>query len=515
MSLAANFPKNNWANYLSTNKPAFQFTTASKRRVAVKELVEEVQYLIDKMRFGGAIDRIVLAIYLDKSYAIAVLKREGILRHSSYLERRNPIAGFAEHILTNSAFLQLSETDITYFEAIRSMNFVHELLKGLKQRIQTELAKFKKAEIVKMKGKTYRKSRLKSLLSINERIFLYDLVGDGQRKDATSLEFYSKEEVSEAISYLLALYNKRFGAEVMDVYFIDEKYAMSHEAEKLILFACLIKNIQDIEILVESFGYAVIKEDAKFSFHSPDIAFAQSLDMSNIIQDLQTQSNNFWIFKANPEALSLFDLAKGYHQRFPDSFKLETDPFPRYVLKIPMPLFEFFLNKKDISFFKEELIVATGIQTELLLSLNELQEYEIAEGLTFYDFLKLLRLFIMKAYLLYEKMIDLKTEEERNVAHRSLPALYKEDDLKEVLKSVSSEKAIEQFLKILSWEVSNKEAFLDLQYQPLVKIGNYYLVQSIILGSSNIPRSIFLSENKRATILKPGNFLSTDHWLKL
>lgn len=506
MDLIANFPKNHWADYLTANKPVFQFDTGSKRRTAVKDLVDQAIDEIDKFRFGKALDRIVLALYLDSLYGFAVLKREGVFRHSSYLDNRNPIGGFVDHLLKNKVLLGFASKDINYLETIRTMDFVHALLKELRKSVVSELGKFKQTEIIQVKGGKYRKSRLKALLSINERVFLYNMIGEKEHKDATSLKFYSKEEISEAISFLLASYNKQFSIEQMDVYFIDDQYAKSPQAENLILFACLYKNVQDIEILVESFGYVVSEKGGTLIFECPDKNFAQSLDMSNIMQELQTQTNNFWIFKHNPEALSLFDLAEEYHKRFPDYFKLETDPFPRYVLKIPMPLFEYFLSKKDMSFFKEELIIATDIQSELLLDIKDLKDYEIAEGLTFYDFFKLLRLFIIKAYLLHEKMITLQSDGERNIAHNSFPALYKVEDLKVLLQSLAPEKAIEQFLKMLSWDVSEKDSFLDLQYQPLVRIGDYYLVQSIILASSNIPRSIFLSENKRGNNFKARQF---------
>ncbi|HSC53988.1 MAG TPA: hypothetical protein VLC98_10220 [Phnomibacter sp.] len=504
MEFLKSFPKTAWAEHIKAHRPVIAFQDKKEEKAYLKANLLEVKSLLKTGRVGKALDFISLSLYIDKEFFLENLKKVAILRHSSYLNSRNPVSGIAKNILLYEDLFSLTASEINYFNSLVNFEVIYKELNRINCAINKEI--FSRFRIPKTKTIGTRKfelSKLKALLAINEGNFL--ALKDGNRAvlDLNDYEFYSKEEISEAISFLVSKFNESIGFQKSDLLLVDSEYASHDASNQLITLACKFKAIKELEIEIEVYGYTCSLDQNKIATIShPDENFLKSIELSNIQYELQAQTNVYYSHAFNKDAASMVDVAKAFHENFPDLFQLKTEPFERYVLSIPPSLITMLLSTKKLALFREEINVIRNIANELLIPYTSLENYEIRENFTYFDFVKLLRFFTLQYYILSNKLRQILGKVDDELIYRSIVAVFSKDDLKLYLGLISSKEKVDTFLALLTWDTADKKKYLDLQYTPIILHEDKYLTSSCLIGMSNLTRNIFLSESKAGNNFK-------------
>ena len=88
-------------------------------------------------------------------------------------------------------------------------------------------------------------------------------------------------------------------------------------------------------------------------------------------------------------------------------------------------------------------------------------------------------------------------ETETVVALRSLLPVFRKDKLQALLSLCVSAEAASTFLRITTYSHANNSGVFDVQYQPVIRGGDYCLLPTNVLCSSNLLRNLLYTQRKR------------------
>lgn len=454
-----------------------------------KKVQKQIEEYASGLKFFPSINYIVLGLLYDREKTLDTIRRKGILRYSKYLDTKNFPAALSEKILRLSPGLSLNSYDKQYFESLLNLAPIYEVMRNLKSKIIGEIKLFSKRP--KIAGVS--PSIVKSLLAALDFLFMTDYYPP-ERETSDSIKFYIKEDIAEAVSYIIYLKQEVFGFKDSDSYVIDEEYIVSNAIEAILLPACHLKKIQELEIMIDHFSYCCIRDKNNIRIVPPYPDLEKSIRIGYIRSDLQKGYD----FKDFKDMVSLEDICdKLLHIPSLDVFKyVVTHDFSRYRIEMPEPIFEklseFFFKPKTV--FKEEAQYLSIIFKEQFLNFKQLNTIKISNNLSLYEFFILKRLFAFFYYIFVKKVED-KLQTETKLILRSLIPTFTIENLKKFYGGIVNEKAFDEFLEIVTWDPSCESVF-DIQYQPFVKLNKSYMVPLCTFVRSNSIRNVFASEYK-------------------
>ncbi len=178
---------------------------------------------VSRSRFITSLNYIISGLLYDKEDTTEFIKRKGIFRYSNYLEKKGIIESLCNKILSLS--IDLNQNQIKYFKTIRNLSPIYNVLGRKRSSIINKIRNFQK----KSQYKNIKKpnSLTKTLLVYIDYLFLINHY-PAQKECPQTLNYYSKEKISEAISYIIFLYQDLFGFEEIEKLFIDENYILSN-----------------------------------------------------------------------------------------------------------------------------------------------------------------------------------------------------------------------------------------------------------------------------------------------
>lgn len=454
-----------------------------------KKVQKQIEEYASGLKFLPSINYIVLGLLYDREKTLDTIRRKGILRYSKYLNTKNFPAALSEKILSLSPGLSLNSYDKQYFESLLNLAPIYEVMRNLRSKIIGEIKLFSKRP--KIAG--FSPSIAKSLLAALDFLFMTDYY-PLERETPDSIKFYVKEDIAEAVSYIIYLKQEVFGLNDSDSYVIDDEYIVSNEIEAILLPACHLKKIQEIEIMIDHFLYYCMRDKNKIRIGPAYPDLEKSIRIGYIRSDLQ-KSYDLKDFK---DMVSLEGICDKFLQipNF-DVFKYVVNhDYPRYRIELPEPIFdklsEDFFKSKTV--FKEEAQYLSIIFKEQLLNFNKLNTIKISDNLSLYEFFILKRLFAFFYYIFMKKVED-KLQTDTKVILRSLIPTFTEEKLEKFYSGIVSKKAFNEFLNIVTWNPRSDSVF-DIQYQPFVKLNSSYMIPVYTFVSSNSIRNVFASEYK-------------------
>jgi len=466
-----------------------------------KKIFKGIEQNILLGKFYNSINSLILGLLYFREYTLENLKRRGIFRYSNFSRSKCIIRNLCSEILALSIELNLKEDEISYFESIRNLYPILDIFKKKRYSIIKEIKSFKR----RPSSSRFKKSFIRTLIAFIESLFITNYFTE-KKGDPNSLEFYSKESIAEAASYIIFLYTELFSINRNDFGIIDEDYILSGRIEKILLDARHIKDLQDFEIYIDHFGYRCTKKNNSIHIYPPFPEIEKSIRIGYIKTDLQIQYN--YIEKGHISSLN--DLANKFLKELDiDLFKYcDTKNYPRYIFMIPESHRKLLIEKvfKSDDLFEEEIEYFINICKENFLDYNKLKSVLIRNNLTLLDFLKFKRFFQFMNYFVCEKFSNTQ-EKEHTIVLRSLVPSIEKDYLYKLLDQFASKDKIDSFLDIVTWHADKKIIF-DLQYQPFFSNGKLFLIPLCIFVYSNTIRNIYALEHKLGNpeILENGSY---------
>lgn len=249
-----------------------------------------------------------------------------------------------------------------------------------------------------------------------------------------------------------------------------------------------------MEVLVESLDYSIEKvENGKYVLRPPN----SEIERSARYEFIQTQFQQAIAFHEHndEERLRLKDAV----ERLAEPMKAR---FCKYV-KEPVERFttEFFVEGpvmkllNDEGLFKEEYMLLRQACRELMTPLDDLLEFELAAGLTVWDVLKAQRLINNVRWHMANFLLP-ELSKRPGVVVQSLVPHFTDRTFEALLGESLGKEKVGALIELLVWKPEDSRVF-DVQYQPIIREANGYLVPLNLFGGSDLLRNLLQLTRRR------------------
>lgn len=476
-----------------TIKQLFSSGSLQITRNEHKDLLKTFAEAVKDAKFVSARNALFISLLHDPKQSLEYIKSKAVFRYSSFIGKKCIISGLAQEAIQFLDESPDAEPAITYFTTISNFSFILAHLNELKSGIVNEIQKF---------GKKYPKaSMFKTLIAFVEFLFFTDYLPDNQEPDRLSYAARTKEDFCSAVSYLTFIINSIKPLKKADVRFAAPEFILSNEIQPIMLDACLIEDYKEIEILIDHFGYHLIREkEGILRLRPQSTEFEKSMRLGYIRHDLQAINDGMLLLN-NPmfeDAESIQNLGNLIMDKFPEYTIQFTDTmdYPRYVVGLPDGETRDIINEyfAQNSLFQEEIYHLNKIFKEQLLGEDGLDK--VLKGtLTLLEFIKIRRIMVMMEQMMKKALHGLKDAKTADII-RSMVPIFDEDFLYRILGGIVSEDKLEDFLDLLTWEPQMKGIF-DIQYHNFIFIDGIYLLPISVFSNSNTVRNLYASQYKR------------------
>ena len=479
--LAGRFRSADWTTQFDKN-----LRTDAPAELGYAECVflgEQAKLEVCKGRAWRAKNWIALGLYIDTINMIAHCRRVGLFRASKFGFQGNTLLRVVKSIRKTSERLELDSESIRYLDSVRSMLSLSAGALRIYHFVVRQLGKRKLGA-------------LKSLVAIVDLMFLKPRPPD-RTLDADNPDYYTIEEHAEALSFLFYIFATHFGIEDQQLILTDERGMETGVYEKLLVAGCKLRKFQEAELLVDVFAYSATQVGKTIQLKPEDARLEQSIRLGYIHSELQQTVS--WSRLFDDESMtraSLVDLAKRIYEALGTEIVQRRDlPLSRYVLLVP-EVDELFEPFRGDGLFREDANYLETVAREQYVPPEALVDFQLAEGLTVLDVVKIRRLLDFLRYLMAQKLLPLM-EHDRQMAARSVVPMFDQDELLHLLGQCVSTESAQTFIRIATYDRTQNSGVFDVQYQPLIRGKERYLIPTNVLCSSDLLRNLLYTQRKR------------------
>jgi len=312
--------------------------------------------------------------------------------------------------------------------------------------------------------------------------------------------FRSPEELTSMISLLVWRANEN--KPLVDEEFQGriDKGITSIELMEAIDCGILLHEINEIAKAISCFGYKMVREKKSksiiFCLHPPDSNFECYLRLGYIRDEMMRPTRKIRVSSAVQDPLLSMVTATEYLLEKYESTLSEwaNEPFPRVRTLIPMSLpFDSLLEK---NFYYEDAQYAELLRDEYLL-MDSLEDVPMAKGLNLKTFMKVWRSLYFFSTLNANAIKLYKTKYNKMTSNSLVRVAIEEKYLSNIAQALKlDESELRRYVHLISWD-ANKRGYLDIQYQPYLKVGSLLIYLPAISMASNIFRNTQVSNKIR------------------
>ncbi|ELH4198006.1 hypothetical protein V9K10_003672 [Vibrio cholerae] len=466
--------------------------TASKSDIEVS--IKSLCFNLERNRHREAVAIMLSLMLWDIDQAIARLRRSGILRPSRYKFKSKGL----EVVL--DASLELIKLHGCRADRLKYLMSLKVLLKAAPYafRIRNSL-------IIRLKSR--KNVALKTLLVIVNELFVNHKSGN-LTFDFNHFEALGSEDVAQAFSYILHLMREEVGVTPNSWIYVDDKLCGEFDNIyiNLLIDAAKLNEFLEIETLIEGMPYEISENGKNLMVFSTDESLEKSIRLGYMQADMQRniRVNNVVkeLYKPNGKNQTVNDLVASAFESGMSELVMKMDiPLERLVFVMPQSK-DYFSPIKSDMFFLEEIpcIIGAGID-DFLDKDKEPAGILISDNLNISDIIKVQRLFSFISSAFEEKLRGIDNKEERRILKvRSVIPVMHHDSLLDHLLMLLSQTKSEEVIKLLTLE--ENESFIDIQYKPFIKSGDYYILSPALLSRSNLIRNVIVANKMRNRLSK-------------
>lgn len=362
--------------------------------------------------FENVLTYLIVYIYLKGDEAVDFARKRGIFAFYYEWDDTEKIIRWLDH---NSGRLNISEKNRKYLSHKYDVRWMADYYVSCDR----EIDKFFKDHVEKKISRNLNGNILESNIVVELMVLLellFRIPGDIftmnksaaieclREVDYDHPEYYSRESIGEAVSYLISKYCENFQIEENKILWIDaEEFTSGTGLAELLLIALKRNEIVEWEIGIDYFGYD-IKCVNGAHYRIVDAANVEkTIQLGYIKTDIQEQARNCSYFKSPDDVLYLYSIAKDLEEISDCLFEIaDKNTFmERYRMNLYEPLIEY-LTPADFDkpqFFMEEQVQIANASNEMFLSVDNLLKYRVTEHCNIKDIILFKRLFTLIAYM--------------------------------------------------------------------------------------------------------------------
>jgi len=431
-----------------------------------------------------------LLIMIGSEKFITRIQREGNFRASRYAFDSIGVKAVVDDMLKNSAAYGLQEIHVDYLRSISSL-----------WSLAADLAIHRDSLVARMRQE--RQCVIKTLLANIDVMFARGVVAD-RLADTDSAYSYSSEIMAEAFSYLLSLFNAEIGLANEHFQLVDESAVYSPFYEGLLVDAAKMCAYLEVEVLIDAFPYkAEISRDGSVHVSARDANLEKSIRIGYVQSDMQKQIRLGAVAsEISNESSAVQSVTRFAYELFTRIGQrivtYEPSPYPRYVAAWPMSdlIFSPFSGN---GLFLEDLSSLEMLGTEDYVKAGEIVDSPVVGSITVIDILKIQRFFHFLRFGI-QMAIDghSPTFERAGLQLSSCLPVFKKENLVALVGFLIGKDKSESILNALTCDFSSD--YVDLQYTPFIRSGNWYMVSLAVFTSSNLVRNLLCHNAKRLTL---------------
>lgn len=434
--------------------------------------------------------------------AIKEARRKGIFRYKVFgIKGRSNAKFYLSFLLKHVGIFKFSDSTVKYLIQKNDCEWLEQFYDKSEKKIHKMMEDHYKKRIRKVIHNVKMESALfKELFVYIDMLFF---IGPHRCKgtDVNTLDAFTQEDIAEGVSYLLFLYIDRYGISADKNYIVDTGFVSSETIEELILSACQINYMQETELLIDFYDYDISMVKNDVVIRSRDVSLEKSIQLAYIKQKMQetlfygrscNTEDGMYLKKASD--LILDKIGECIVEKVADGI------LSRYRFKLYTPLIEKIAEQNmegKIEVFKEEALEIEHFAKEMCMTTEELYEKKITEHCNLYDILLCQRFFRFVYYM--QSRIYEQEKEFRIIAQSLIPTNKKEDMIYYFTMFLKDKTKAEEVFELLRYDERYK---FDIQYTPLINVGQNVMYPMFILAHSNLMRNTiaysYLAGNKTA-----------------
>ena len=453
----------------------------------VDNTLEELKAHLQANSHKEAVATLAALMLWDVNSTVARVRRLGLLRISRYRYRSGCVRKVVEVALQLALSMNALASSIQYLKSVQALLELAPPAKRLREGI-----------LVRLKARSG--NALKTLLVAVNAAFTMDLRGDPQASSETFLH-WGAEEIAEAFSSILHMFREEIGINPESWAITDEGFlsALDKTYESLLVDACKLNALREAETMIDGLPFSASANGKTVTLSAATPELEKSIRLGYIQTDQQLiiravrleemRQREDWQVPTTDEYVNThFDA--GLHE----FVFLREKPIARLVLALPsnLPLIE--QLAADTPFLDEiAMMYGAGIENFRPEAGGTLP---ITEGLTALDVMKVQRIFRVIDTVYERKLSTIQDKLQRETLRaRSNIILMRREQVLSMLNLVLSEQKAEEALRYLT--LSEDEQFIDLQYRPLIKAGDWLVIAPAVVGKSNLIRNIVTANRLR------------------
>ncbi|MFR3567663.1 MAG: hypothetical protein ACLTUR_06655 [Paraclostridium sordellii] len=433
--------------------------------------------------------------------AIKESRKKGVFRYKAYRFEENKVLFLIDNLLKECKTYLFSMDTIDYLNSKKQLSWLYDFYKNSEQKIIREIKDYHKKRIQIKKGNEILETAIfKDLLAYID--FYFHLESDNENNilaNKNKINSYTKEEICEGISYIVYLYDSEIGIKQNINYFVDSKYILSNDIDKIILTACKVNQVEEWELCIDYFNYKVELIGKEWVIYDKTKILDKSIKMGYIRSKIQAGIHYFNNNSELKNAISISEVGSYIAEQLGDRLIEEVidGKLSRYIFKFPELLFSLFEENGCYGnkLFKEEIIEINHCAKELAMTYDELKRKKVTKNCNLTDIILFKRFFLLIDEILSYTLFE--TNDIKKITQSLIP-LFREECLIEVVSKFMHDrlKAIE-LLNIFTYR---KDIKLDLQYTPFFNVSNGIIFSNTLVSKSNLLRNIiaysYLSKNQ-------------------
>lgn len=440
-----------------------------------------------------AIATALAMVFLDPDHAISCMRREGVLRASRYGYNGSLISRVSKAVLSVRELLATSPDRIAYLESVVALSHVAGNALTLKRQIEATI-------------RAQRSTVLKTVFVMINSMFYNNWQND---PEASSLDNrrYSSEEYAEAASFVLHTYASIFP--INEYSFLDvEITADANKAlvyRRLLIDSIRLTKFREAELFIDGLPYRAdfVGKAATVSSIDPDVE--RAVRLGYIQQQIQTMIRHISLLKAEsvPSIQTVID--EGFHNgSFDQIIELKSKPAPRFILRLPVTadIFDNIFRRDEM--FQEEFLMMIALDVENYGEFDELI-FTVSNTITSRDILKAQRYFYFISCVFQRRLASIENPAEREALTLSstLLVIPHASMIEQMRLVLGDDEKGREIIRIMTMDT--KDSRLDIQYRPLVDIGEYYVVAPHVVAASNLVRNTIVANRLRSAAIGPGD----------
>jgi hypothetical protein len=433
--------------------------------------------------------------------AINTARKKGAFRYKACGLKNNNALFLLDELLKNSVLFNFSIETNDYLILKKKLSWIFDFYKDSEMKLIKQIVK-RHADRFRFKksNEVVENALFKDLLAYIDLKFYMNTDNNENIRNKNILKGYSKEDVCDAISYIIYLYDSNIGIKQDKHYFIDAEYVLSEEIEISILVACKVLQMQEWELCIDYLDYKVNFIDNQVTIYDSSSTLEKSIRLGYINQEMQEDISYITSKSAVEDVCSISELSKLIIDKLDDVIiqSIDDGKLTRFRFEFPEPIFEYF--KSQQGFFKEEIMTLEYFARELMLDFEDVDKKLITEHCTLTDIVRFQRFFVFINEVIEKMMYDKNFKYSKNKVVSSLILAFQKEKLSKVLENfIGDKQKIEELLGLFTYKKSYK---LDLQYTPFLNVSGNLIFSNMVLSKSNLIRNSiaysYLSKNQIA-----------------